>query len=104
MLTLNVDPAGLASLIEAVVTTTVERLQLDKKLPNQSAGAFEQLLVPANEAARMLSISERLLWDMTHPRGPIPSVKAGSRVLYSVGALRQWIVSAEAGCGSAVTT
>ncbi|MEI8380911.1 MAG: helix-turn-helix domain-containing protein [Planctomycetota bacterium] len=103
MLTLTVDSAGLASLIETVVTATLERLQVEKTLPVQAVGQIEPLLVPTGEAARRLSISERLLWDMTYPRGPIPSVKVGSRVLYSVEALRQWIALEEAPDGSAVT-
>ncbi len=50
-----------------------------------------RLLIPIREAARALSISERTLWGLTRPRGPIPCVRLGGRVLYSPDALRKWI-------------
>lgn len=37
------------------------------------------LLVNSRTAARVLSISERTLWDLTAPRGPIPVVQMGRR-------------------------
>lgn len=57
----------------------------------------DRLLVPARDAARMLSVSERTLYSMTAPRGPIAPVRIGRadsgnpRVLYSVERLREWI-------------
>ena len=51
----------------------------------------EKLLFSAREAAKTLSICEKTLWNFTNPRGPIPSVKLGSRVLYSPRDLRNWI-------------
>ena len=57
------------------------------------------LLIPARQAARMLSVSERTLFAMTAPRGPIVSVRIGRadsgnpRVLYSVERLREWIAA-----------
>ena len=50
-----------------------------------------KLLVSARDAAETLSISERTLWGLTAPRGPIPCVRLGGRVLYSPEALRKWI-------------
>lgn len=51
--------------------------------------ALPKLLLPARDAARVLSISERALWSLTQPRGSIPIVKIGSRgVRYAVSALR----------------
>ena len=47
----------------------------------------EQLLLRPREAARSLSISERQLWQHTQPRGPIPVVRVGKSVRYSVAAL-----------------
>ncbi len=55
----------------------------------------EKLLLSAREAAKALSISERTLWSFTQPRGSIPSVKIGSRILYSVDALRKMIEAEE---------
>jgi hypothetical protein len=51
----------------------------------------ESLLVNASEASKMLGISDRTLWTISHPRGSVPVVKIGSRVLYSVAALERWI-------------
>ena len=35
------------------------------------------LLLRPRDAARALSISERTLWALTQPRGPIPCVRVG---------------------------
>jgi len=47
------------------------------------------------DAARYLSISPRLLWGLTVPRGPIPAVRIGHGkrqiVLYPVAALQDWL-------------
>lgn len=52
-----------------------------------------KLLVAAPEAAKMLSISPRLLWSLSQPRGPIPTTRIeGTRaVRYSISALEQWL-------------
>ncbi len=50
-----------------------------------------KLLLSAREAAPALSISQRTLWSLTQPRGPIPSIRLGARVLYPVDALQKWI-------------
>ena len=58
-----------------------------------------RLLLTAREAARLLSVSERTLYDLTVPRGPIPCVKIGSRgVRYARAALQAF---ARGGCGAA---
>ena len=49
------------------------------------------LALSPREAAKTLSISERSLWAATAPRGPIPSVKLGGRVLYPVAGLEEWL-------------
>lgn len=58
---------------------------------NQSASRNpERLTVNRREAAAMLGISERLLWTRTNA-GEIPHVRIGSRVLYPVDELKQWL-------------
>ena len=59
-----------------------------------------KLLLSAREAAAALSICEKSLWNFTQPRGPIPSVKIGSRVLFSPSDLQNWIEGqkGEGGC------
>ncbi len=54
----------------------------------------EKLLLSASETAEILSISARLLWTKTKS-GEIPSVRLGTRVLYSVAKLRAWLESQE---------
>ncbi|MBN2290919.1 MAG: helix-turn-helix domain-containing protein [Pirellulales bacterium] len=49
------------------------------------------LLVSAREASRMLGICEKSLWTLTAPRGPIPAVKLGKRILYCPLDLIQFI-------------
>lgn len=56
------------------------------------------LLIAARDAARMLNVSERTLWDWTSPRGTLACVRrpGSGRVLYSVETLRAWIGQQEA--------
>jgi excisionase family DNA binding protein len=52
------------------------------------------LLLSPTQAAKALSISERTLWAMTVPRGPLPAVKIGRRgVRYAMVDLQAWIES-----------
>lgn len=56
---------------------------------------LEKFLLSKPEAARTLSISEKKLWSLTEPRGPIRAVRLGGRILYSPEALRAFIRSEE---------
>lgn len=60
-----------------------------------------RLLLSAREAARQLGISERTLWGLTQPRGTIPAVRIGVRILYSRESLVQWIAEQAAKGGAA---
>ena len=59
--------------------------------------AADVLLVSSRDAARMLAVSERTLWDWTSPRGTLACVRRPSsgRVLYSVETIRRWIAEQE---------
>ncbi len=50
-----------------------------------------RLLLSAREAANSLGICEKTLWATTAPRGDLPCVRIGRRVLYFVDDLRAWI-------------
>jgi len=52
-----------------------------------------KLAVDVRDAARMLSISERALWSLTSPRGPVPAVRLGRSVRYGVRALEEWLAA-----------
>ncbi|MCA9074634.1 MAG: helix-turn-helix domain-containing protein [Planctomycetaceae bacterium] len=51
----------------------------------------QRLLLKPREAAKLLSISERQLWEHTTPRGPIPVTRIGNCVRYSLNALQDYI-------------
>lgn len=52
------------------------------------------LLVGASEAARLLAISPRKLWELSQ-RGAIPAVRIGRRKLYRPAALEEWALAQE---------
>jgi excisionase family DNA binding protein len=52
------------------------------------------LLIKPGEAARLLEVSERKLWELTN-RGDIPSVRIGRSVRYSRRTLERWITERE---------
>jgi hypothetical protein len=49
------------------------------------------LALRPKDAAKALGIGERLLWDLTAPRGPIPCVRLGNAVTYPVHLLEKWL-------------
>jgi hypothetical protein len=59
----------------------------------QSENKGHALLLTKQEAARSLKISDRTLQTYTVPRGSIPCLKIGSRVLYDPKDLLDWIDS-----------
>ena len=54
----------------------------------------EPLLLKAGQAAAVLGISERKLWELTN-RGVIPCVRIGRSVRYSRRTLEAWIAEHE---------
>lgn len=50
-----------------------------------------KLLLTAREAASTFSVCEKTLWSITEPRGDLPAVRIGRRVLYDPTDLRRWI-------------
>lgn len=59
--------------------------------------AHEPLLLKPRDAAKVLSISERQLWQHSEPRGPIPVVRIGNCVRYNVASLQEWAKAQEGG-------
>lgn len=55
---------------------------------NSESDRTTRLLLKPREAAACLGVSERQLWAHTQPRGPIPCVRIGNNVRYSVEALQ----------------
>lgn len=55
----------------------------------------EQLALRPREAANALGISQRTLWGLSSPRGPIPCLRIGhgkrQTVLYPVTELQAWL-------------
>ncbi|MFZ4576575.1 MAG: helix-turn-helix domain-containing protein [Phycisphaerales bacterium] len=58
-------------------------------------------LSPA-ELADALGLSERTIWGITAPRGTLPAVKVGRRVVYPIVLVEKWLAE-EAAKGGAVT-
>ena len=50
----------------------------------------QPLAVRPKEAAKLLGISERLLWSKTNA-GEIPHMRIGKAILYPVDLLRDWL-------------
>ena len=57
-------------------------MQVDTAIP---------LLLTAKESARLLSVSQRTIYAITEPRGPLPCVRIGSRgIRYSRAAFEEF--------------
>jgi len=63
----------------------------DKLSSTNMTNEVEKLLLSNREAAKVLSISARTLWGLTSPRGSIPCIRIGNRVLYPYDVLREWV-------------
>ena len=57
--------------------------------------ATEKKLLSVKETAQALGISDRTLWTITAPRGPLACCKIGSRVMYSPKAIERFIEQQE---------
>ncbi len=60
----------------------------------RSETRLEPMLLTCRQAAELLSISERTLWQLTKD-GKIPVVKVGRSVRYDPADLRAWIAGAK---------
>ncbi|HYT87896.1 MAG TPA: helix-turn-helix domain-containing protein [Gemmataceae bacterium] len=56
-----------------------------------------QLLLAPRAAAAALSVSERTLWGLSAPRGPIPVVRLGRSVRYDLRDLEEFIAAQKGG-------
>ena len=55
---------------------------------------IEPILLTTSQAAELLQVSEKTLWNHTVPRGNgIPAVRFGKTLRYSRAALEQWIAA-----------
>ena len=75
------------------------RTTMDKSKPNGTLNtsdvthqANEPLLLRPSEAARMLAISPRKLWELTNTR-EVPSVRIGRCLRYPREGLGSWVAS-----------
>ena len=50
-----------------------------------------KFLLSVAETARALNLSRKKLWQITAPRGDLPCIKIGTRVLYSPADIMAWI-------------
>jgi excisionase family DNA binding protein len=92
---LQLDLAQLEPLIRKVIAETVSHLgvtglTLRGAVEGNRTSAEMTLLLKPREAAKALSICNRLLWEVTN-RGEIPHVRIGRAVRYDPKDLRAWI-------------
>jgi hypothetical protein len=60
-------------------------------MDDESSPIGERLLLTAREAAELLHVSEKTLWNHTFPRGnKIPAVRFGKTLRYCPVALKEW--------------
>ncbi len=56
---------------------------------------IDSIALRPREAAKALGISQRTLWSLSAPRGPIPCVRVGhgkrKSVLYSLACVQAWL-------------
>jgi predicted DNA-binding transcriptional regulator AlpA len=57
---------------------------------DDTASVPSDRLLRSSEAARFLAISERTLWDISTPRGTLPTVRMGKTVRYLRDDLLAW--------------
>ncbi len=48
-------------------------------------------LLTVRQVAEMLNVCERTVFSLTHPRGPLPAVRIGRRVLYDPRDVEQFV-------------
>lgn len=58
--------------------------------PDESVPAVDRIALRPREAAESLGMSEKTLWSLTSPRGGLPCVRVGTRVLYFRHQLERW--------------
>lgn len=61
--------------------------------PLKTQATAPPLALRPKEAAKALGIGQRKLWELSHPRGPIPCVRVGQCVLYPVAQLQAWLAA-----------
>ena len=71
----------------------------EKGTPMTEKTHFGRLLLRLPQAARALAVSQRTLWGLTTPRGPIPCVRIGRSVRYAADDLQRWIDTRKEGGG-----
>jgi hypothetical protein len=65
---------------------------------DEPEGSRPRLLLTSSEAALLLHVSEKTLWNHTEPRGNrIPVVRFGKTLRYSPAAIESWIAEQSRG-------
>jgi predicted DNA-binding transcriptional regulator AlpA len=78
---------AIVQLIVAVEEGSQLRMRSTSKSHATGASAVEKKdksLLTARETAKLLSTSEKTLWNMTSPRGPVPAIRFGKSVRYII--------------------
>lgn len=68
--------------------------ELTKHYKEIRVATLTPILLSAREAAKVLALSERTLWGLTAPRGPIPTARIGRSVRYRLSDLETFAAQA----------
>ena len=85
---------GLRNFVTATWKVSIMGNRKDNKKTNVKWPSA--LLIGIRQAAKLLGISERKLWERKNC-GEIPCVRIGKRVLFSPDQLREWVASRKEG-------
>lgn len=80
------------------VSARIPRPALKPEIEAMKTTVPPALALRPREAAKVLGISPRLLWNLSAPRGPIPCTRLGSKggcVLYRPADLDAWLLEAQ---------
>ena len=88
MISVNVSEDVLLLLVDQVASAVVEKLKSEK--PASPEIPPERLALSPPDAAAALSISQRLLWDLTKA-GRVRATKCGARTVYAVAELQRFL-------------
>lgn len=88
-------PTGHETRGPRAATTHTARRKVVDRCERRCSMIVEKLSLRPREAAQAIGISERTLWSLSTPRGPIPCVRIGNgkrrAVLYSIAGIQAWL-------------
>lgn len=88
---LTLEQTQLRSLAELFRNENSAERHSQKPVFNEDAEQPQPLLIHSRDAAKLLGISERTLWGMSHTEETPSPIRIGRNVRWSIEELRAWI-------------